>query len=347
MTSLLEYQRALDKKPPKILNLVHGEEEFLIKNLVDKLRELYKAKVLWGEELTLRDFKNLALTGGVFESGETFFVYNAQEFFKTIKDHKQFASILTKIRGKRFFFHVGVKLSEKDLQKEPFLTFSQYGEVISASKMDRRRVEGIVRNKLQKSGVSLEEGAFQYLLEATSYDLMLLKGETDKLLLYGEPSLTLEELKSIVFAHREMSLFDLAEGILLGDYGKALEALSANLQMGVHPLQILGLLSNYLLKLYTAKVLTKGGKKPEEALALVEVKHPFQVANFKKYLEKNSQEKLRFLLDRLYLLDLAIKVYYSDPTTALKRFVVELMLHEAGARQQADARDQGGAHPEP
>jgi DNA polymerase-3 subunit delta len=204
-----------------------------------------------------------------------------------------------------------------------------------------------VKNKFQKEGISIEDSALDYLLEATSYQLMILKNETDKLILYGKPKLTLEDIKAVLVADLEMSVFDFADGIFLKDYDKALDSLNAVLRSGMHPLQILTLLANYALRLYTAKSLVEEGKKVEEALSLVDVKHPFQVLNFKRYLEKSSKQDLLSLLKRLYLLDIGIKVYFSDPITSLRNFVVEYMLNEEVIYQETNAGDQDRAELEP
>ncbi|MCS6998160.1 MAG: DNA polymerase III subunit delta [Aquificaceae bacterium] len=347
MISLAEYQKTLGKKEPKAVNLLHGEEEYLIKTFLDKLKEIYRVRVLWGDELTLQDFERLALTGGIFEREETLFVYRSLEFFKGLKDYKQFLSLLERLRNKRVFFYVETGLTEKELQKEPFRSLSKIGEVISARRLDKKRIRELVKKKLQKGGIEVEEEALDYLLEAFSYDLMLLKGETDKLLLYGASQLSLEDIRRVVFAQRERSLFDFLDGILLKDYQKAIEALNSTLRTGTHSLQLFTFLVNSTLKLYTAKVLLEEGKKVEEALTLLDIKHPFQVLNFKKYLERNSKEEIWFLLERLHLLDLNMKVYYSDPAQSIRNFVIEYMLHEEGAYHTADARDYSGVDAEP
>ncbi|HAV40405.1 MAG TPA: hypothetical protein DCX31_04970, partial [Aquificaceae bacterium] len=75
--------------------------------------------------------------------------------------------------------------------------------------------------------------------------------------------------------------------------------------------------------------------------------HPFQVLNFKRYLEKSSKQDLLSLLKRLYLLDIGIKVYFSDPITSLRNFVVEYMLNEEVIYQETNAGDQDRAELEP
>ncbi|MFN3472020.1 MAG: DNA polymerase III subunit delta [Aquificaceae bacterium] len=347
MISITEYQKSLPQRALKRVNLIHGEEDYLVKTLLEKLKSLYPVSIVWGDEVSLQDFERAITTGGMFGKEEVLFVYRAMDLLENVKDYKRFASFLERVRGKFIFFYVEAKLTDKDLQKEPFSTISRLGDVISAGKLDKKRIRELVKNKLQREGISIEESALDYLLEATSYQLMLLKTETDKLILYGKSKLTLEDIKAVLVADLEMSVFDFVDGIFLKDYDKALDSLKAVLKLGTHPLQVLTLLTNYALKLYTAKSLIEEGKRPEEALSLVDVKHSFQVLNFKRYLEKNSKQDLLSLLKRLYLLDISIKVYFSDPAASLKNFVVEYMLNEEVLYQETNAGDQDRAELEP
>lgn len=345
--NLLEYQKNLEKKRIKPVNLIHGEEEYLVKTFLDKLRELMPVRTLWGDELNPQDFVRTISTVGMFASEEVIFLYRADELFKSIKDYRPFISYLERVKGKRVFFYVEYKLTDKDLQKEPFLSISKLGEIIYTGKLDRKRIRELVKNKLQKEGIFIEDNALDYLLEATSYQLMTLKSETDKIILYGKKHITLEDVKSIVFVDWELTIFDFVESIFLKDYEKALNSLTSILKSGTHPLQILTLLVNYTLKLYTARVLTEGGQDVEKALSEVDVKHKFQILNFKRYLTENSSEDLYSLLTRLYFLDIGIKVYFLDPAQAIREFVVEYMLHEEGSYYPSDEGNQNRTDSEP
>lgn len=347
MISLLDYQKKLSKESIKKVNLIHGEEEYLVKTFLDKLRSIYNVRVLWGDEISLQDFERSILTGGVFGKKEVLFLYKSMDFFKNIKDYKRFSSFLERIVDKIIFFYVDVKLSDKDLQKEPFTTISKLGDILTAKKLDKKKIRDLVKNKLQKGGISIEDDALDYLLSATSYQLMILKGETDKILLYGKSKIDLEDVKRIVIADIELGLFDFVDGLFLKNYEKAINSLHAILRAGTHPLQIMALLISHAIKLYTAKCLMEEGKSLEEALDLVDVKHPFQRMNFKNYLEKNSKQELYQLIGRLYSLDIAIKVYYADPTISLRNFVIEYMLNEEGTYYTTDTGNQNRTELEP
>ncbi len=347
MINLIDYKKKLSKDSIKKVNLIHGDEEYLVKTLIDKLREIYPLRALWGDDLSLQDFERYILSKGMFGKREILFVYRSMDLFKSVKDYKRFSSFLERVEDKIIFFYVETKLSEKDLQKEPFATISKLGDIIVANKLDKKKIRDLVYNKLKKSGIEIEEAALDYLLSVTSYQLMILKGETDKLILYGKPKISLEDVKRIVISDMELSLFDFMDGLFLKDYEKAIESLQSVLRTGTHPLQILATLISYTLKLYTAKELIENGKSLDEALNCVDVKHPFQKLNFKRYLEKNSKEELYYLIKRLYFLDVAIKVFYSDPMLSLRDFVIEYMLNEKSIHYTSNPRNQDWIEIEP
>lgn len=347
MTGILEFQKTLGKRPLATVNLIVGEEEFLVKNFIERLKEIYPVTVLWADEVSLQDFESRVATGGMFSKEEVLVVYNSADFFKNIKDHRRLATILQKARNKKVFFYLNAKPDKKELQKEPLQTISSLGEVITAGRPDSRRIREIIKNKLQKGGVSIEEQALDYLIEATSNDLMTLKMETDKLLLYGKEKLSLKDIMTLVPVQLEMGVFDFVNGVLMKDMEKALSSLNWALRMGTHPLQVLTLLVNQTLKLYTALLLLRQGRTVEEALSLVDVKHPLQVRNFKAYMERNSEAELDSLLKRLFYLDLSIKVFYRDPAQSLMSFVIEYMLNEENSDVPSDQGDQDRAQYQP
>ncbi len=345
--NILEYQKNLGKTSIKPINLIHGEEEYLVKTFADRLKEHMPVRILWGDDISLQDLFQEVLGGGMFASRQAFVVYRAQELFAQAKDLKSLSSQISRIKGNMVFFVVPEKLTDKDLQREPYATISRLGDVIAANRLDRRRVRELVKNKLSKEGISIEEEALDFLLEALSYDLMLLKGETDKLILYGSKHLSLEDIKRAVVSNMELSIFDLADGLFLKDPEKALNALHAVLRAGIHPLQVLALMTNYALKAYTAASLVEKGTPVEESLAKVDIKHPFQVMNFKRYLSAHSRRELERLLKLLYLLDVSIKVYYKDPANAIRDFVIEYLTDERIKGLQGNQGNEDRAVSEP
>ena len=99
MISITEYQKNLSQKTLKRINLVHGEEEYLVKTLLDKLRDLYPVSIIWGDEVSLQDFERTITTGGMFGKEEILFIYKAMDLLGDIKDHKRGCHIHVRVAG--------------------------------------------------------------------------------------------------------------------------------------------------------------------------------------------------------------------------------------------------------
>jgi DNA polymerase-3 subunit delta len=335
-----EYIKLLPKADIKPVNLIHGEEYYLVRALLDKLKSLYRVRVLWGDELTLQELLRELTSMAIFSKEEVFFIFKGEEILKEGKGATSLIKGLSRLGKNRVFFYIDHKLSDKDLKKEPFATIGELGEVISANKLDKKRVKSLVLNKLQKEGISIEEDALEYLLNSTSYDLTTLKVETDKIILFGSKRVDLQEVKKIVLAQGEFNIFDFLDAFYTKDWDRALLSLDELTRKGVPALQIFAVLANYAIKLYTVKELQEWEMPIERALSEVDVKHPLMVANFKRYLSKYNLKELLFLIDRLHYLDFSLKIFYAEPEASLRNFVVEYTLNEKGTYQKRDKRNQ-------
>ncbi len=274
--NILDYQKDLEKRNIKPVNLVYGEEEYLYKTFVDKLSKLYRVEILWGDEINKEEFLRRVSEGDLFSfQKRVFVVKRAEELLKKIKDHKFIPNLAKRLRSSFVFFVVLEKLSKQDLEKEPIKSISQVGDLLELKKLDKKKTRELVQGKFDKEGVQIEEQALDFLLSATDYDLMKLKNEVDKLLLLGKKNITLEDVRRVCLWDAQANMFDFVDAFFTKDKEKALLQLSSLLRNGVPPLQIFAMLSNYAIKLYTLYGMLKDGSSVESALHRLDVKHPF------------------------------------------------------------------------
>ncbi|MFN3813012.1 MAG: DNA polymerase III subunit delta [Aquificaceae bacterium] len=324
--NLLEYQKGLEKRQIKPINLIHGEDEYVIRVFMDKISTLYKLEVLWGDELDRRTLLSRLTEEEMFEKRDrVVFIKRADDFLKTIKDGTYFTSLEKKLRRTKLFLIVLQKLSKQTFEKEPFKSLSILCDVLEAKSPDKKKVRDLVEGKFQKEGIKIEQGAVDYLLEMASYNLMLLKGEVDKLVLYGKKEITLEDVKRLCVLSVEHSVFDLMEAFFTKDLESSLFLLESLYRSGMVALQIQAVLINYALKLFVSKKLVGKGLSKEEALRKVGIRHPYQIHTFKLYMEKLSMGDLSKLISNLYWLDISEKLYSADPEKSLRNLVIEYM----------------------
>ncbi|WP_448583346.1 DNA polymerase III subunit delta [Thermocrinis sp.] len=321
--NLLEYQKNLSLERIKPINLVQVEEEYIVSTFIEKLSGMASVRVLWGNELTLQDFINTLGEGALFEKKtqkELLFIKKGEQFIKRLKDPKLIRSLASRMKTKAVFIIIEEKLDKNSLQKEPFKTLLELGDFLEAKKLDKKKIKELVRKKVEREGKKIDEQALDYLLEITSYDLTFLKGEVEKLLLYADEKITLEDVKKVCLAQTYGNVFDFIEAFFTKDFEKVLSVLSSLYRMGTPALQIQALLVSYTLKLM---VLKKSGRDPETLLKDLGVKHPFMIHNFKRYAEYFTEKELELLIKRLYWLDFAEKVAFVPPEKALRNMIVD------------------------
>ena len=333
---ILQYQKeVLEKGKVKSLNLIHGEEEFLIKALIDKLKSIYghNFTLLWGEDTTLEELRESIAEGSMFSSTKerVVLVRGFDAFLKKLgrkkKTLENLLSFLKGIKSSKLFAVVEGKLSPQDISKEPFKTFSAVGDIAVADRLSKKKVRDIVKKKFEREGGGIEEGALDLLVEMCQGNLMVLKHESEKLIAYCEGNKTTEEdVKKVCSPWGEFSLFDFIDSFFAKDVKRCIDSIRDNLSKGVSPLQIIAMLSTYASKLFILHSLLREGESLDKALERLNIKSKFVKIKFKGYLESFSRDESTRLIESLYRLDREIKLSYADPERELLKFTTDFML---------------------
>ncbi|WP_340691034.1 DNA polymerase III subunit delta [Hydrogenobacter thermophilus] len=326
--NLLEYQKNLESREIKPLNVIQAQDEYVLKAFIDKLSSLYHVKILWGDELDRKSLLSITESEMFIKKKRVFVIKNAEELFKGVKDGKYFTSLAKKLNNSSIFFVISEKLSKQQLEKEPLKTLLSIGDLLEAKSPDKRKIRELVKNRFVKEGRQIDDSALDYLLEITSYNLMELKNEVDKLILYADERITLEDVKAICISNIEYTVFDFINAFYTKDLEKSLNTLSSLVRWGVPALQIQAVLVNYALKLFVCAYLVENGYDIDKAFSELGITNPYLKHSFKTYLEKFKLKDLKNLIHRLHLLDLSEKIYYADPQESLKDFVVEYLSYE-------------------
>jgi len=208
--NILEYQKGLKLEKIKPFNLIYSEEDYLLSVFVEKLSELAPLRVLWGSELELQGFLSLLGESGLFTKSqrELILVKEGEQLLKKLKDPKLIKSLANRMKTKAVFIVLKEKLDKSTLQREPYKTLLELGDFLEAKRLDKRKVREMVKSKVEKSGKKIEEKALDYLLEIAGDDLLFLRGEVEKLILYAEREITLEDVKKVCITQKESDLFE-------------------------------------------------------------------------------------------------------------------------------------------
>lgn len=327
-------KEVLEKGRLKPLNLIHGEEEYLVKTVVEKLKEKFgSVRVLWGDEASPEDLLLEASEGSVFSASKegVVVVFRFDELVKRVRRRKKslegLLSILRKIKNSYLFAVVPVKLSPEDMSKEPYKTFAEEGCVILADRIPQKRVRELVKRKFEREGGGIEEDALDLLLELCGTDLAVLKVESEKLLTYaGKERVTKETVLKVCVPWEGGSVFELMDAFFSKDAEGILKNLSFLERSGVPLLQVQALFASQLVKLFAVARSVERGGDAEKVFESIGIRHSFARSKMSGYLSKVSSKELRNLIERLYKLDRAEKVFFLPPEKAFREFLLSFAL---------------------
>lgn len=336
--SIIQFQKEFFLKPPQErVFIIHGDEPYLIRTFLNKVKEKYgnNYTVLWGDDLTEEDFYSNLSESSLFGSTKEKVVvlFNFEDFLKKLgrrKKNKDFVvKTLREVKRSYVFIVFDRKLQKQELSEEPLKSITAFGSVITASKLTKQKIKELVLKKFKEKGIKVEEKAVDYLLELSEYNLMELKLEVEKLIDYAleTKELSLEEVRRLsFFLSGSANVFEFIDAFLKGESEKALVLLERLYMWGIHPLQIQKLLSSYAIKLFTLKRLVESGKDPKKAMEELGIKHDFVKQKFSEYLKANELSDLKRILSGLRRLDMFQKLYFQPPEDTFKAFVEGFLL---------------------
>ncbi len=331
---ILQYQKEILEKGKSVpVNIVHGEEEFLVRALLDRLKALYgeNASFVWGDEIDPEEIYTVLSEGSIFSSAaeKAVVVLRAEELLKKLRSKKalsSFTETLRKLKSTTLFLVFSGKLSSQDLSREPLKSLSGMGHVIVADRLNPSRVREMVRRKLEREAGGIEENALNLLVEMCGGNLMVLRHEVEKLIAYaGGRKITEEDVRKVSFPWESYTVFDFIDRFFEGDLEKALRALEDAYRKGIPALQIQSTLASYALRLHTLHRLLRRGESADSALDKLKVRHSFLRTKLKAYLRTLGKERTAELVRSLHGLDLAQKLYYANPERSLRNFVAEFL----------------------
>lgn len=153
-----------------------------------------------------------------------------------------------------------------------------------------RRAEQLVRQAATEAGQQIEPQAARLVAERAGADIVRLRGDMDRLLLYaaGKPKITLADAKEVVSAESSQDDWAVTNAIQQGNAAEALRQLALALESGAVPYMVLGQLAWFV----------------REKLA--------------------EPRRIPAAVDALFRTDLDLKTSGGDPRVLLERLVVEL-----------------------
>jgi DNA polymerase-3 subunit delta len=177
-----------------------------------------------------------------------------------------------------------------------------------------KALAAFVRAEAKRSGLRLERGAAELLVEAVGSDLLMLRHELEKAALFaGERPVTADDVRATASVVAEEPVWDLTDAIGEGRGGDALRVLRRMRSQGAPPPVLLGALATHFRKLAR----TRAGEPPPG--------HPFAVRKLESQARRYTPGRLVACLRAIHEVDEVLKGAGAMPEElALERLVIGL-----------------------
>ena len=150
---------------------------------------------------------------------------------------------------------------------------------------------------------------------------MLLHSAIEKLDLYGEKNLNLNDIKHLVSLNSDVNIFQLTTAFTQGDLKGCMEAVDDMLLANYNYTVMISMLSKRLRTLYNMMLLHETGYSNDEVAARMHVKSGFVYYALKDASHFSSKQILSYL-NELADMDQGIKQGTLDPKNSFENFLI-------------------------
>ncbi|OGD38544.1 DNA polymerase III subunit delta [Candidatus Azambacteria bacterium RIFCSPLOWO2_01_FULL_37_9] len=310
--------------------VLYGFEPFLadqkLKEIIGNYRRTQKSglslHIFDADNFDFDDFKQALETVSMFEEKKlivlkNFFLEDADSAGKILElakkaDAEESKDIVI------VFFEAGAPVKNKEfdkLLKKPNL-FQEF------KKLEGARLNAWIQKEFEKLEAKIESRAISILTQSVGSDLYRLKNEIDKLAAYKK-LITEKDVVEMVTPDFHSDIFAVIDAIAKKDKKLALKILNEHIENGESEIYLLTMIIYQFRNLLRVKSLIEGGVSPDNIAKKIGL-HPFVVKKSIIASRLFSFEELKNIYQKLFDIDLKIKIGEMEPQMALNLFVVEL-----------------------
>lgn len=318
-------KRMQDGKVPPVC-LLYGEETLLIGETIDLIREKLSAgdaasldqEIFYGSESDASAIVQSARTLSLFGDSKLILVREVERMPDPQKER-----LLACIEDPCPRVTLVLTAVKPDMRKRFFAQLQKLCPCVRFyHPYDTRETGTWIRSYLRRKGFGIQSGALGFLCEAHGRELLVLKSELDKLILYkGKPGeITLSEAAAVSGQSQEWNAFELADAVGERNAERALAVYSRLMDEGVPPLLILGALAAKFRKLWMGKALEQKGCTEKEILRTLKMN--YRGDRFLRQLQGFREGEMENIHPLLLAVDGAIKEGRGCPEA-----LMEVMIH--------------------
>ncbi len=305
--------------------IIYGNEPLLKSLILEKIKNLADLKVLWGDEIDYKIFKNEIFSKNLFSIDKFLVVRNFDSLIEKIKKEEILKDLESIKLPNRFFLLTNIE----KIDTEPFKSLSKSDNItfVNAVRLSQDAFIKSLKSKFQKESKTISDENLKYLASLLSNNLQIAKNEIEKLLLYtvDKEEITKEDIDNVITPVFEENVFNFLNKF----FNKEKEALIIFLNLvetSVHPFEIQSLILSYVEKALNLKVLIEEGNSLEDAFSKVGIYSQIQKITFSKILKIYSKEDLVKMIKKLYKLEITQKVFYNDIIQTSTEFILSNIL---------------------
>lgn len=210
-----------------------------------------------------------------------------------------------------------------DNRKKITKLIKKQGKIIECEEMNERELVQYINDAVKSEGLTIRNDAVNELLNRTGVNYTIVKNELEKLMLFVDDIITVEDVNIIVSKSLEANVFSLTDFILKDQKQEAVNVFRDLILQKEEPIKLLGLISSQFRLYYQTKILMNEGMRQDEISSRLKV-HPYRV---KLAMSQVNQYPLETLLQKMVLIrdmDYELKSTYLDSEALFEVFISKI-----------------------
>lgn len=312
------------------LYLFYGNEEFLLNDLLKKMRQelvgeenqIFNYQVLEEEKNSLFELEE-AVNTLPFLGEKRLVIFKAVKLFSGEK--KEGDQLLVKIiEDLPSFTHLVIISPQVDKRKKAYQTIIKNGEVIELSSLKPWELEKFLLEKVGLMGKSLDRQSMAYLLEMVGKDLRMLVNELEKAVLYvGEQAgISQKDLEDILSKQGEQNIFRFIDALGNRKSEDALDFLYQLLKLGEPPVKVLYMVTQQFRLIWQVKSLAEKGYDKASIANKIQQRSLYAVEKALSKGQNFSWTQLEHILEKILEADQKLKSSAESPKLTLEMLTI-------------------------
>ncbi|MDQ0299771.1 DNA polymerase-3 subunit delta [Salibacterium salarium] len=320
------------------LYLLYGTEEYIIKNVIEKIVSASLAEEERDFNYSIYDMKETPVELPV-EEGETLPFFGGKRvilmrncyFLTGVKDKEKIEHNVSYFEQyvdnapEETVMIVTVSHEKLDERKKLVKKLKKQGIVLDANPFDEKNMMQWLHTYVHDSNFNMTDDAKQKVIQLAGKDMMMLSSEMEKLSLYIEKDGEINEeiVEKLVARTLEDNVFELVDHVVNGRSEKALRIYYDLMKQNEEPIKILALLARQFRIILHVSHLKKTGYSRQKIASQLKL-HPYAVKIAEGQASKYNELMLKNVLKELAEADYKVKTGKFGKSLQLELSIVKL-----------------------